>query len=144
MFGGTGFAFFAAMHYWLPKIYGRTYDNKPAVIAWGLMFVGFNLLYFTMQVLGMQGMPRRYYDYLPEFATLNLVATLGSWMLAVGLVVMLVNLFRGLLYGVPFAANPWGGATLEWSTPSPPPTENFEEDPIVTHGPYDFTGAGRP
>ncbi len=144
MFGGSGFAFFAAMHYWLPKIYGRTYDNKPAVIAWGLMFVGFNILYFTMQVLGMQGMPRRYYDYLPEFATLNLVATLGSWLLAVGLVVMLVNLFRGLFYGPPFAPNPWGGATLEWSTPSPPPTENFEEDPVVTHGPYDFSGAGRP
>ena len=143
MFGGTGFAFFAAMHYWLPKIYGRMYENRPAVIAWGLMFVGFNTLYFTMQVLGMQGMPRRYYDYLPEFATLNLVATLGSWLLAVGLVVMLVNLFRGLFYGPPFPANPWGGATLEWQTTTPPPTENFAVDPVATRGPYDFTGVER-
>ena len=81
MFGGTGFAFFAAMHYWLPKFYGRRYAEKPAIVAWALMFTGFNVMYFTMQVLGMKGMPRRYYDYLPEFATLNLVATIGSWIL---------------------------------------------------------------
>ncbi len=142
MFGGTGFAFFAAMHYWLPKIYGRMYDDRPAVIAWGLMFVGFNILYFTMQVVGMEGMPRRYYDYLPEFANLNLLATVGSWILAVGLVLMFANLFKGLFYGPSVADNPWGGATLEWLTTSPPPTENFEADPVVTHGPYDFKKAG--
>jgi cytochrome c oxidase subunit I len=144
MFGGTGFAFFAAMHYWLPKFYGRTYSEKPALVAWGLMFVGFNILYFTMQVLGMQGMPRRYYDYLPEFAPLNLVATIGSWILALGLVIMLVNLFRGLHRGEPVGANPWGGATLEWSIDTPPPSENFEQDPVVTHAPYDFSKAGQP
>ena len=144
MFGGSGFAFFAAMHYWLPKFYGRRYAEKPAIIGWALMFIGFNVLYFTMQVLGMKGMPRRYYDYLPEFATLNLVATIGSWILALGLVIMLVNLFRGLLKGEPVGSNPWNGASLEWSTPTPPPTENFLEEPIVTHGPYDFKGAGRP
>ncbi|WP_305733485.1 cytochrome c oxidase subunit I [Trichlorobacter ammonificans] len=138
MFGGTGFAFFAAMHYWLPKFYGRTYAVRPAVIAWGFLFVGFNLLYFSMKVLGMQGMPRRYYDYLPEFANLNLVATVGSWILALGLVIMLVNLFQGLFRGAPFTGNPWGGATLEWTTPTPPPTLNFTGEPVVTHGPYDF------
>ncbi|MDD2898434.1 MAG: cytochrome c oxidase subunit I [Desulfuromonadaceae bacterium] len=143
MFGGTAFAFFAAMHYWLPKFFGRRYVEKPALIAWALMFTGFNILYFTMQVLGMKGMPRRYYDYLPEFANLNLVATIGSWILAVGLIIMLVNLFRGLWWGVPFEGNPWGGATLEWSVATPPPTENFDEEPIVTHGPYDFSEAGR-
>ncbi len=142
MFGGTGFAFFAAMHYWLPKFYGRRYAEKPAIIAWALMFIGFNILYFSMKVLGMQGMPRRYYDYLPEFANLNMVATIGSWILAAGLALMLVNLFRGLFWGERIGSNPWGGATLEWSIPSPPPTENFEEDPVVTHGPYDFTKAG--
>jgi len=144
MFGGTGFAFFAAMHYWLPKFYGRRYREKPAIVAWALMFTGFNILYFTMQVLGMQGMPRRYYDYLPEFATLNLIATAGSWLLAVGLIVMLVNLFRGLLQGEAVGSNPWGGATLEWSIPSPPPTENFAAEPTVTHGPYDFSRTGVP
>ncbi|HLO26973.1 MAG TPA: cbb3-type cytochrome c oxidase subunit I, partial [Geobacteraceae bacterium] len=144
IFGGSGFAFFAAMHYWLPKFYGRRYAEKPAVVAWALMFVGFNLLYFSMIVLGLQGMPRRYYDYLPEFAPLNLVSTIGSWILAAGLAIMMVNLFRGLFRGEPFTGNPWGGATLEWSIPTPPPTENFAEEPVVTHGPYDFRGAGIP
>ena len=144
MFGGSGFAFFAAMHYWLPKFYGRRYAEKPALIAWALMFTGFNIMYFSMKVLGLQGMPRRYYDYLPEFATLNLAATIGSWILALGLVIMLVNLFHGLFRGKPFVGNPWGGATLEWSTPTPPPTENFLVEPIVTHGPYDFKGTGIP
>jgi len=144
IFGGSGFAFFAAMHYWLPKFYGRRYAEKPAVVAWGLMLVGFNLLYFSMIVLGLQGMPRRYYDYLPEFARLNLVSTIGSWILVAGLLLMLHNLFRGLFRGEPVGINPWGGATLEWTIPTPPPTENFAEEPVVTHGPYDFKGAGRP
>jgi cytochrome c oxidase subunit 1 len=144
MFGGTGFAFFAAMHYWLPKFYGRRYKEKPAIIAWALMFTGFNIMYFTMKVLGMKGMPRRYYDYLPEFANLNLVATIGSWILAVGLVILLANLVRGLLKGEPVSGNPWGGATLEWSIPSPPSTENFVEEPVVTHGPYDYRRTGEP
>jgi cytochrome c oxidase subunit I len=144
MFGGTGFAFFSAMHYWLPKFYGRTYAEKPAVIAWAFMFTGFNILYFSMMVLGLKGMPRRYYTYLPEFAPLNLVSTIGSWILAVGLAIMLVNLFRGLFWGEPVGNNPWGGATLEWSIPTPPPTENFDREPVVTHGPYDFTKAGVP
>jgi cytochrome c oxidase subunit 1 len=144
IFGGSGFAFFGAMHYWLPKFYGRRYAEKPAVIAWGLMFVGFNMLYFTMMVLGVKGMPRRYYDYLPEFASLNLVSTIGSWILVSGLVLLLVNLFRGLSSGESFGRNPWGAATLEWSVPTPPPTENFEQEPVVTHGPYDFKGAGTP
>ena len=144
MFGGTGFAFIAAAHYWLPKYFGRRYKEKPAVIGWVIMFIGFNILYFTMQVLGMEGMPRRYYDYLPEFARLNLVATVGSWIMVAGLLVVVWNLLHGLFRGEPFTGNPWGGATLEWSVATPPPTENFEEDPVVTHGPYDFKGAGIP
>jgi len=144
IFGGAGFAFFGAMHYWLPKFYGRRYAEKPALIAWALMFVGFNITYFSMMVLGMKGMPRRYYDYLPEFAPLNLTSTIGSWILVSGLAIMLVNLFRGLHSGEPIGQNPWGGATLEWSVPTPPPTENFIEEPVVTHGPYDFKGAGMP
>jgi cytochrome c oxidase subunit I len=145
MFGGTGFAFFGAAHYWLPKFYGRRYREKPAIVGWALMFVGFNMTYWTMQVLGMRGMPRRYYDYLPEFANLNLVATVGSWILATGLIIVVVNLWRGLFWGEPFGVNPWAGATLEWTVATPPPTENFEEDPVVTHAPYDFNkGVGIP
>ncbi len=141
MFGGTGFAFFAALHYWLPKFTGRMYQHKPAVIAWALVFVGFNITYMAMQAVGIQGMPRRYYDYVPEFTTLNQVSTVGSWVLAVGLLMMFVNLFLGCRAGERVGKNPWGAATLEWEVPSPPPQENFgEEDPIVTKGPYDFKG----
>ena len=144
IFGGSGFAFLGAMHYWLPKFYGRRYAEKPAFIAWVLMFIGFNLTYFSMMVLGLEGMPRRYYSYLPEFAPLNLVSTIGSWILVSGMILLLVNLFRGLYKGEPIGMNPWGAATLEWTIPTPPPTENFEEEPVVTHGPYDFKRAGIP
>lgn len=141
MFGGAGFAFFAALHFWLPKFTGRMYKHKPAVIAWGFMFVGFNILYMSMQAVGIQGMPRRYYDYLPQFQALNLVATVGSWILAVGIILMFYNLWQGIRKGRPVGNNPWGGATLEWQIPSPPPLENFgEKDPVVTRGPYDFKG----
>ena len=143
MFGGTGMAFFAAMHYWLPKIYGRMYDKTVATVAWGVIMVGFLILYISMKVVGMMGMPRRYYDYVPEFTGLNQLATVGSWILGIGLVLMFVNIIRGLFWGDPVENNPWGGASLEWQIPSPPPTENFgEEDPVVTHGPYDFKKAG--
>jgi len=143
MFGGTGMAFFAAMHYWLPKIYGRMYDKTVATVAWIAINIGFLILYISMKVLGMQGMPRRYYDYVPEFTGLNQLSTIGSWILAVGLVLMFVNIFRGLFKGDPIGDNPWGGASLEWQIPSPPPHSNFgEEDPVVTHGPYDFKKAG--
>jgi cytochrome c oxidase subunit 1 len=142
--GGAVFAFFGGLHYWLPKFYGRRYSEKWALVAWVLMIVGFNVTFFTMKVLGLSGMPRRYYDYLPEFTTLNRVSTVGSWILAAGLAIMFVNLFRGLLRGEPFEGNPWGGATLEWSLPTPPATENFPEEPVVTHGPYDYRGAGKP
>lgn len=141
MFGGTGFAFFAALHYWLPKFTGRMYNHKIAVISWGLLFVGFNVTYMSMQAVGILGMPRRYYDYLPQFQALNVVSTVGSWVLAIGLAVMFINLWNGIRRGAIVGKNPWGGATLEWAIPSPPPMENFgEEDPIVTKGPYDYKG----
>ena len=142
MFGGTGMAFFGAMHYWLPKIYGRMYNKKIATIAWVIIFAGINIVYMSMMVVGVQGMPRRYYDYLPEFTTLNRVSTCGSWVLITGLLMMFVNIFYGIFRGKSFGINPWGGATLEWTVSSPPPPENFEGEPEVTHGPYDFKKAG--
>ncbi len=141
MFGGLGFAFFGALHYWLPKYTGRMYNHRIAVIAFALLFVGFNVTYMAMQAVGIQGMPRRYYDYLPEFTTLNVVATLGSWVMAIGLIMMFYNLWRGVRKGAVVGNNPWGAATLEWQIPSPPPMDNFGPvDPVVTKGPYDFKG----
>jgi cytochrome c oxidase subunit 1 len=138
MFGGAAFGFFAGLHYWFPKMFGRMYEEHLAKLAWVFLFVGFNMLYFSMFVLGWMGMPRRYYDYLPEFNAPNLVSTIGSWVLAMGLFIMFYNLIRSLFAGEKAGDNPWGGATLEWQTSSPPPTENFETTPVVTKGPYTY------
>ncbi len=139
MFGGTGFALFAALHYWFPKMFGRMYAKRPAVVAWLLATIGFNLLYFPMFFLGYLGMPRRYYDYLPEYAIYHQISTVGSWVLALGLLVMVVNLIAALRTGAKASANPWGSKTLEWTVASPPPMENFHEIPVVTKGPYDYS-----
>ena len=138
MFGGTGFALFGALHYWYPKIFGRMYNQKVATAAWGLMFIGFNMLYMSMSILGLMGMPRRYFDYLPRFQPLNATATVGSWILVTGMLIMFANLLLAMKRGALAPANPWGAKTLEWTLPSPMPAENFTTLPVVTHGPYDF------
>ena len=103
------------------------YSNRIANIAWGFLFVGFNLLYFPQFVIGIMGMPRRYFDYLPEFEFGHQLSTIGGILLAVGLVIMLVNLFSKK--GMKAPDDPWGGKTLEWTIPSPPPHENFDVMP---------------
>ncbi|MDD5676012.1 MAG: cbb3-type cytochrome c oxidase subunit I, partial [Chitinivibrionales bacterium] len=123
---------------WLPKMNGRMYDKRLAVVAWLIMFVSFNFFYFPMLVMGWQGMPRRYYEYLPQFSELQLIASIGSFVLVIGLIIMAANLLYGAFKGAKAPANPWGGATLEWALPSPPASEDFEEIPIITKGPYDF------
>ncbi len=138
MFGGTGFAFFAGLHYWYPKIFGRMYNEKIARYACGLMLIGFNVLYFPMFILGWQGMPRRYYDYPAQFQALQRLSSVGSWILVAGILLMFHNLVKSIRKGTPASSNPWGGKTLEWQTTSPPPTENFVEIPVVTSGPYNY------
>jgi cytochrome c oxidase subunit 1 len=132
-FGGGGFGFFAALHYWFPKMFGRMYSKKIATTAAYILFIGFNLLYFRLQ-----GMPRRYYDYLPQFHTEHLISTIGSWVLISGLLIMFANLIYAVTRGAKTEANPWGGTTLEWQIPSPPPPENFLEIPTIDSGPYEF------
>lgn len=143
MFGGTVVIFFAAMHYWLPKMFGKMYNEKVAIWAASLIFVGFNTLYFTMFILGYKGMPRRYWSYLPEYQTLHIISTIGSWILISGLMIMFANLIYSLFKGKQVSANPWDGITLEWQVPSPPPVENFEKVPVITHGPYDYEHINR-
>jgi len=139
VFGGTGFGIFAALHYWLPKMTGRMYNLKTAKTAFWIAFIGFNVLYFPMLIMGWLGMPRRYYDYLPEFWPYHLTATIGSWILITGLAIMFVNLIKSVRKGpVVTKQNIWGGHTLEWSVPTPPPLENFEEVPVITEGPYEY------
>ncbi len=139
MFGGTGTIFFAALHYWFPKMFGRMYNTKLATVSVVLFFIGFNMLYFTKFIMGYMGMPRRYYDYLPEFASLQLISTIGSWILAFSIFFMVGYLLHALFKGKKAKENPWGGVTLEWHIPSPPPMENFKEIPTITHEPYDFS-----
>ena len=137
MFGGMGFLFFASLHYWYPKMFGRMYNEKMAKLGCWVFVIGFNVLYFPMFIMGYMGMPRRYYDYLPEFQPYHIVSTVGSWILVTGLILIVANLIRGLYNGERAPMNPWGGTTLEWKVPSPPPLENFEEPPVVIGEPYD-------
>jgi cytochrome c oxidase subunit 1 len=141
MFGGTAIGFFAALHYWFPKMFGRMYSEKTARVGCVIIFIGFNLLYFPMFSMGWEGMPRRYYDYLPVFHAKQFVSTLGSWILAGGLAVLFSNLIRAFFRGEPVGSNPWGASTLEWQVSSPPPLENFTIIPTVTGGPYHFEAA---
>ena len=143
MFGGTGFAFLAALLYWFPKMSGRMYGRKAIYASWFPLFIGFNLLYFTMLILGMEGMPRRYYVHLPQYHTLHVVATVGSWFLVAGLLMFVGTMARAAFRGGKAEANPWGGVTLEWTIASPPPQENFAEIPVVTTGPYHFPQGAR-
>jgi cytochrome c oxidase subunit 1 len=138
IFGGMGFAFFAGIHYWFPKMFGRMYNNRVAYIAWFFNFVGFNILYFPHFIMGIQGMPRRSYDYLPQFQTGHFISTIGAFILFIGLIMMVWNLIHAARRGAKAPANPWHGVTLEWKIPSPPPHENFDEIPEITAKPYFF------
>lgn len=140
VFGGVGFSFFAAIHYWFPKMFGRMYDKTWANVGWIFFFIGFLALYTPMFYLGLQGMPRRYYDYLEQFHSANILSTLGSWVMTFGLVITVINLFRSAKIGEIAPANPWNGKTLEWTVPSPPPVENFDVIPVYEEqdGPYEY------
>jgi cytochrome c oxidase subunit I len=138
VFGGTGFAFFGALHYWYPKIYGKIYNGKIANLGLVIFFVGFNVLYFPMFILGMMGMPRRYYDYLEQFHSWNIVSTIGSWIMVTGLIIVIVNLLRARKGTGKEVDDPWDGRTLEWTIASPPILENFEEIPVIDREVYDY------
>jgi cytochrome c oxidase subunit 1 len=138
VFGGTGYAFFGAMHYWYPKITGKMYDSRWANTGLIIFFSGFITLYGEMFFLGMRGMPRRYYDYDEIFHTGNIFSSFGAIVMYFGLAVIIINLIASLKNGIKAPSDPWGGKTLEWTIPSPPPVENFDEIPVITKGPYNY------
>jgi len=138
IFGGMGFAFFAAIHYWLPKMYGKMYNFKRANIAAVSLFIGFNLLYFPQFIIGIQGMPRRYFDYLPRFQWAQVLSTIGGVILISAIILMIYNLIMGVRKGAKAPSNPWKGSTMEWQIPSPPSLENFDTAPVVKENPYDY------
>jgi cytochrome c oxidase subunit 1 len=137
MMGGAITAFLGGLHYWFPKAFGRMYNERTGQIGAIIVFVGLNLTFFPQFIMGSHGMPRRYYNYLPEFQGLHQLSTLGAFTLGLGFLLTAVSLGRALKSGKKAPANPWGGTTLEWSTVSPPPYYNFHTPPPVTHGPYD-------
>ncbi len=138
MVGGTLMAIMGGIYYWFPKMFGKMYNEFMAQLSFLFIFVGFNVTFFPQFILGAQGMPRRYFDYLPAFEPLNRVSTVGSWLIAIGFLIGLYVIINGLLKGKKAPDNPWGAKTLEWQTSSPPPHTNFHEQPVVTGGPYEF------
>ena len=138
MVGGMVSAFFGGLHYWWPKMTGRMYPEMWARIAAMIMFIGFNLTFFPQFILGYLGMPRRYYTYAPEFQVLNVLSSAGATILAAAYLLPLAYLIWSLFYGARAPSNPWRATGLEWRTPSPPPTVNFVNQPIVTDDPYAY------
>jgi cytochrome c oxidase subunit 1 len=139
MFGGAVFAFFGGLHFWWPKFFGKMYDFKKAYISACMLTVGFVLHYIPMFILGLQGMPRRYYNYLPKFESGNFFAGFGAYIMVAGICLMFVNLLAGLIKGQLAPSDPWGATTLEWQVPSPPPLHNFTHAPELKEYPYDFS-----
>ena len=131
--GANVFPVFAGLYYWFPKMTGKMLDERLGQWNFWLMFFGTNLLFFPMHLLGMQGMPRRIYTYGSGlgWTTENLIATFGAFVFAAGVAVFLANVWRSLSAGAPAGNDPWGGGTLEWSVPSPPPEFNFARIPTV-------------
>src|SRR5919198_958013 len=137
MVGGTIMGYLGGLHYWWPKMSGRLYNEPLAKLSAGIIFIGFNLTFFPQFILGYLGMPRRYHAYPPEFQVLNVLSSAGASILGVGYLVPMIYLMWSMRYGPKASANPWNATGLEWQTPSPPPTENFEHVPVVTWDAYD-------
>jgi cytochrome c oxidase subunit 1 len=135
LIGGAIFPLFGAIYYWYPKITGRMMSERLGRWNFWLFFIGFNVAFFPMHLLGVQGMPRRVYTYSAEmgWGPLNLLVSVGALLTAASVLLFLVNVFRSLRHGEPSGADPWGGGTLEWSVASPPPACNFDAIPVV-HG----------
>jgi cytochrome c oxidase subunit 1 len=138
MVGGTLMAYLGGMHYWWPKMTGRMYPEGWAKLSALVVFLGFNLTFFPQFILGYLGMPRRYHAYPEEFQVYHVLSTAGASVLAVGYLIPAIYFIWSLRYGEIAPANPWRAPGLEWQTTSPPPTENFEITPVVTHEAYDY------
>src|SRR5579884_2361713 len=138
MVGGTIMGYLGGLHFWWPKISGRLYPEWLGKFAALTVFIGFNLTFFPQFLLGYLGMPRRYWQYPPEFQVLNVLSTAGASILAIGYLLPMVYFVWSMRYGRVAGPNPWPSTGLEWKTASPPPTENFHETPVVDWEPYDF------
>jgi len=144
MVGGAVMAYMGGLHFWWPKISGRMYPEIWGRISATIIFLGFNLTFFPQFIAGYLGMPRRYHAYSPEFQVYNVLSSAGASILAVGYLMPLIYFFWSIRYGLRAPANPWGATGLEWKTASPPPTENFEQPPIVLEEAYHYSDEEAP
>ena len=137
LLGGAVFPLFGAFYYWFPKFTGRMLDERLGRWNFWLFFIGFNVAFFPMHLLGLEGMPRRIYTYPKalDWGALNLTATVGALTIGVSVLLFIINVLRSRRHGAPAGADPWQAGTLEWSVASPPPAGNFEQVPVV-HGRY--------
>src|SRR5690349_22739074 len=138
LFGGSVFTIFAGIYYWFPKMTGRMYDEKLGKLHFWLTFVGFNLTFFPMHVIGVEGMPRRVADYAPKFAGMNMFISIASFAFGASVLVFLYNMINSWRFGPIAPSNPWRAMTLEWQVSSPPPIFNFTEIPQVVGHPYEY------
>lgn len=138
MMGGTVIAFIGGLHYWWPKIFGRMYNETWGRISAVLVFVGFNLTFLPQFLLGLRGMPRRYFKYLDQFQNMHVLSTIGAFLLGLALLFIFIYLIMSIKNGRPAGNNPWGALTMEWETTSPPAEHNFDQPPELHHGPYDY------
>ncbi len=138
MVGGVIMGYLGGLHFWWPKITGRLYPEWWGRLSVLVIFIGFNLTFFPQFVLGYLGMPRRYHAYPEEFQVLNVMSTAGASILGVGYLIPLAYMIWSMRYGKIAPANPWNAKGLEWTTPSPPPTENFPVTPVVTEEAYAY------
>jgi cytochrome c oxidase subunit 1 len=131
--GGAVFSIMAGLYYWFPKMTGRMLNESLGKWSFWVMFIGFNLTFFVQHALGLSGMPRRIYTYGPGlgWSTYNLLSTIGSFILGLGVLLTIINVARSLKVGKVAGPDPWKGNTLEWFTPSPPPVNNFDVIPRV-------------
>src|SRR4051794_375962 len=137
IFGAAVFPILGGMYYWFPKVTGRMYDERAGKISFWLTFLGMNVTFFPMHIVGLEGMPRRQYTYPGGlgWTGLNLLESIGAYILAAGLLLVVANLVISLFRGAPAGNDPFGGDTLEWSVSSPPPSYNYAVIPTVT-SPY--------
>src|SRR5262245_1016067 len=139
MMGSIALAFFAGLHHWWPKVFGVMYNETLAKIAAITIFVGFNATFIPQFIMGSRGMPRRYATYVPDYINYHRASTIGAMIIGLGMALMLYYLVASLLQGKKAMQNQWGGVTLEWHTPTPPPLENFEKPPVMVGEVYDYS-----
>ena len=133
LIGGAVFPLFGAIYYWFPKMTGRMLNEQLGRFQFWLFFIGFKMTFFPMHMLGLNGMPRRIYTYLPDrgWGTMNFVGTVGAAVMGISFLIFLVNVYKSRRNGIPAGPDPWGGDSLEWATNSPPPDYNFQHIPVV-------------